>query len=216
MSDFSRFSCFIFDLDGTLLDSTSIWAKVDMDFLGKRGIPNTREYMEEIKLHTFETGAVYTKEKFGLSETVDEIIKEWFDMAYDAYSKDVCVKPYAKQFLSNLKASGKTLAVATSSDEILFKDCLKRNEIFDLFDSITQTKEVLRGKRFPDVYLKAASKSSKKVSDCLVFEDVLSAIQAAKAGGFKVVGVYDESSKDDWEEIKRTADYFIYSYKELL
>jgi len=216
MFDFSQFRCFIFDLDGTLLDSTSVWAKVDMDFLGKRGIPNTKEYMEEIKVHTFESGAVYTKEKYNLPESTEEIIKEWFDMAYEAYAHKVEVKPYARDYLKGLRAQGKCLAVATSSDEILFESCLKRNDIYNCFDSFTQTKEVERGKRFPDVYLRAAEKSGCPVSECIVFEDVLSAVKAAKSGGFRVVGVRDASSAEDWEEIKRTADFYIESYEELL
>ena len=64
MLDLSNCRCIIFDLDGTILDSTQVWAKVDMDFLGRRGIPVSKEYMQEIKTHTFESGSVYTKEKY--------------------------------------------------------------------------------------------------------------------------------------------------------
>ena len=45
MLDLSNCRCIIFDLDGTILDSTQVWAKVDMDFLGRRGIPVSKEYM---------------------------------------------------------------------------------------------------------------------------------------------------------------------------
>ena len=50
MLDLSDCRCIIFDLDGTILDSTQVWAKVDMDFLGRRGIPVSKEYMQEIKI----------------------------------------------------------------------------------------------------------------------------------------------------------------------
>ena len=104
---------------------------------------------------------------------------------------------------------------ATSSDRALFEPCLRRNGIYGLFDAFTQTNEVPRGKKFPDVYMKAAGKAGCSVNECIVFEDVLSAAQGAKSGGFTVVAVYDEASADDWPDICRIADYNIRSYSEL-
>lgn len=54
------------------------------------------------------------------------------------------------------------------------------------------------------------------MNECIVFEDVLSAAQGAKSGGFTVVAVYDEASADDWPDICRIADYNIRSYSELI
>ena len=93
MLDLSNCRCIIFDLDGTILDSTQVWAKVDMDFLGRRGIPVSKEYMQEIKTHTFESGSVYTKEKYNLPESTEEIMKEWYDAACKAYTDKVVLKP---------------------------------------------------------------------------------------------------------------------------
>ena len=99
----------------------------------------------------------------------------------------------------------------------LIKYVLPLNEIiYDFFDAFTQTNEVSRGKKFPDVYMKAAGKAGCSVNECIVFEDVLSAAQGAKSGGFTVVAVYDEASADDWPDICRIADYNIRSYSELM
>ena len=99
MLNLSNYQCIIFDLDGTLLDSTQVWAKGDMDFLGKRGIPVTKEYMQEIKTHTFESGSIYTKQKYNLPESTDEIMKEWYEAALEAYTDKVILKPYVKEFI---------------------------------------------------------------------------------------------------------------------
>ena len=48
--DFGRFRCAIFDLDGTLLNSTDVWAKVDIDFLGKRNIEVPEDFIRKIKI----------------------------------------------------------------------------------------------------------------------------------------------------------------------
>ena len=187
-----------------------------MDFLGRRGIPVSKEYMQEIKTHTFESGSVYTKEKYNLPESTEEIMKEWYDAACKAYTDKVVLKPYAKTFIEQMHNNGFKIVSATSSDRALFEPCLRRNGIYDFFDAFTQTNEVPRGKKFPDVYMKAAGKAGCSVNECIVFEDVLSAAQGAKSGGFTVVAVYDEASADDWPDICRIADYNIRSYSELI
>lgn len=54
--DITKYKCCIFDLDGTLIDSTGVWHRVDIDFLEKRGIAIPDDFIEEIKIHTFESG----------------------------------------------------------------------------------------------------------------------------------------------------------------
>ena len=119
-------------------------------------------------------------------------------------------------FIEQMHNNGLKIVSATSSDRALFEPCLRRNGIYGFFDAFTQTNEVPRGKKFPDVYMKAAGKAGCSVNECIVFEDVLSAAQGAKSGGFTVVAVYDEASADDWPDICRIADYNIRSYSELM
>ena len=166
MLDLSNCRCIIFDLDGTILDSTQVWAKVDMDFLGRRGIPVSKEYMQEIKTHTFESGSVYTKEKYNLPESTEEIMKEWYDAACKAYTDKVVLKPYAKTFIEQMHNNGLKIVSATSSDRALFEPCLRRNGIYGFFDAFTQTNEVPRGKKFPDVYMNCLLYTSPSPRDC--------------------------------------------------
>ncbi|MDO5382994.1 MAG: HAD family phosphatase [Eubacteriales bacterium] len=210
------FSCAIFDLDGTLLNSCHVWEEIDREFLRKRNIPITEEFEREIKLHTFETGSVYVVEKYGLNETPQQVMKEWYDMAIVEYANTIDLKPNAAKYLRQLKNNGIKLSVATSADKVLFEPCLKRNGIYELFDCFTQTSEVKRGKRFPDVYLKAAEKCGCDVDECVVFEDILSAVKSSKSGGFYTVAVYDDISKKDWNKIMQVSDYYVYDYGDIM
>ena len=97
--DFGRFRCAIFDLDGTLLNSTDVWAKVDIDFLGKRNIEVPEDFIRKIKTHNFATGSKYVIERFNLDEKPEDIAKEWFDMAVQAYADDIDLKPEQLIFL---------------------------------------------------------------------------------------------------------------------
>lgn len=211
--DLYKYKYAIFDLDGTLLDSSDVWTKVDEEFLKKRNIPMTEEYAIEIKKHNFESGAVYTVERYNLEEDPKDIVNEWYGMAIKAYREDIMLKPGAFDLLKKMKDLNIKLAVATSSDEVLYKDCLIRNGIYDFFDVFVQTKEVNRGKEFPDVYLEAARRIGAEVKDCLVFEDLYVAINAAKSAGFKTIGVFDKSNLDDIDAIKEASDYYIEQYR---
>ena len=82
---------------------------------------------------------------------------------------------------------------------------LNNNDIHHLFDAITTTNEVSRGKDCPDVYLLAAEKLAVDPSQCIVFEDILPAVLAAKSAGMKVVGVLDQAASDQWDEITKNA-----------
>lgn len=213
--DITKYKCCIFDLDGTLIDSTSVWHKVDIDFLEKRGIAIPEDFIKEIKVHTFESGSKYVVERFGLNEKPEEIIKEWFDMAVYSYDNEIQLKEGVREFLQWIKQQGLQIALATSSDRKLFEKCLKRNDIYDFFDSFTQTSEVARGKSFPDVYEYAALKCGVKKEECIVFEDVLAAVKGAKKGGFFTVAVQDRASVKDEAELKKAADIYIKNYSEL-
>lgn len=216
MLDLNRFKCAIFDLDGTLLDSTKVWEQVDIDFMKNHGLEITDEFVQEIKSHNFETGSVYVVEKYNLKETPKEVMDEWFEMAKDGYANHIGLKPGVHEFLEYLKENLIKMVVATSSDRCLYEDCLKRNGIYDYFEDFTQTNEVQRGKKFPDVYLRAADKAGFKPCECVVFEDIYTAISAAKQGGFYTVAMCDESSDDDKDSIIKISDIFIEDYKSLM
>lgn len=211
-----EFKGVIFDLDGTILDSMWVWEQVDVNFLGKRGIPIPKDYAKEISAMNIKTAAEYTINRFGLQETVDQVVAEWFDMAMKEYAEDVQLKTGAHEYMAYLKAKDVKLAVATSSPKELFLPCLENNEIYEFFDAIVTTMEVPRGKDFPDVYEEAASRISLKPSECMVFEDILKGIKAAKQGGFYVVAVEEEHAVEDREEIRQISDKYIKDFEEMM
>lgn len=212
----SDFHGLIFDLDGTLLDSMSVWDRVDAAFLRRRGIPVPHDYARSIAHLSFPTAAQYTIDRFGLSESVAAITAEWHALAVDAYRGDVPLKPGARTFLSLARAQGKRIAAATSSDTALIGPCLERLGIRDWFETIVTVQEVARGKGFPDIYELAAARLGLSAADCAVFEDILRGVEGAKKGGFYTVGVYDPASDADRAAIAQAADLYIRTWNELI
>lgn len=206
----------IFDMDGTLVDSMWVWSKIDIEFLKKRGIALPSDLKDNIEHLSFMDTAKYFKDRFKLQESIEDIMKEWNDMAFEEYSKNIKLKADADRFLSLLKTAGIKIALATSNSQILLEASLKNNGILQYFDVITTTDEVARGKNFPDIYLLTAKRLGVTSEECIVFEDILPAVMGAKAAGMKVVGVFDEYSEHQKVDIINTADYFINEYKDII
>lgn len=205
---------YIFDLDGTLLDSMHVWEQIDVDFLTRRGFEVPPDYISAICSKSFPEAAAYTIELFALPDSVDDLLKEWHDMAVYAYGHTVSLKPYVREYLTLLKERGVKLSVATSLPAALYEPTLRNNGIWGLFDAICSTDEVSYGKTRPDVFLLAAQKLGSAPADCVVFEDIPQAVQSAKEAGMTVYGVYDEASREHWAWIGKIADGVIRNFKD--
>ena len=215
--NFMDFQCAIFDLDGTLINSTGVWNKVDEDFFNRRNVIMPPEFPQVIKTHTLMSGAVYIKDRLSLPESPEDIVKEWHDAAVYAYHNDLRIKPYVQELLKLLKNSyGYKIGLATSNTHELYDQCLINNGIYDYFDSFTQSDEVERLKGFPDIYEKSAERMGVPKEECIVFEDVYQAVKGARMGNFFTVAVEDSASVDDREEIIKIADVYIKSFRELV
>ncbi|MHC6181444.1 HAD family hydrolase [Clostridium sp. JNZ X4-2] len=206
----------IFDMDGTLLDSMWLWESIDSRYLDKKNIPFTMKLKNAIQNMTFNETAYYLKNKYNLTESIYEIQKEWYYMVLDEYSKNICLKPGARDFLLLLKKKKIKIALATSNYRKIAEISLKKNQIYNLFDFIITTEDTARGKGFPDIYLLAADKLNLAPSDCAVFEDILPAIRVAKSTGMTVIGVHDAYSDYQWKDIMACADMNIFKYTDLI
>lgn len=203
----------IFDLDGTLLDSMGVWDQVDIDFLSRRGIEVPDDYMTKVAAMQFRQIAEYTIARFGLQDTPEELMQEWDDMARVMYSTVVEAKPFACEYLRQLRDSGARLAVATSLPPALREPAMRHVGIFDYFNEIVSVDGAGDvGKDRPDVYLLAASRLGIMPKDCTVFEDLLVGMRSAKSVGMKVWAMHDDSSDLDWSEICELADGVMFDF----
>lgn len=205
----------LFDLDGSLVDSMWMWREIDIEYLGKFGIPLPEQLQSDIEGMSFTETAVYFKERFHLPDSVEQIMDDWNQMAWDKYSHEVPLKNGVRELIAHCIRNGIKLGIATSNSRALVENVINAHELMDAFDSIVTGCEVDKGKPAPDIYLEAARRCGAVPEKCLVFEDIVPGILAGKSAGMKVCAVDDLYSKHQNEEKKRLADYFITDYFEI-
>ena len=206
----------IFDLDGTMVDSMWMWRQIDNEFMAARGLDMTDDLEREIEGMSFQETAEYFVRTYPLTETADELMDIWVNMAIHKYRYDVPMKPGLKEFLCKMKQHGIKMGIATSNARTLLDAVAQAHGLYDYMDAVLTANEVKRGKPAPDVFLAVADKLQLTPADCLVFEDIPQGIRAGLAAGMSVCAVSDEYSHAQDAEKRALANYYIDSYAQVL
>ena len=206
----------IFDMDGTLIDSTGIWHEIDKEFFAKRGMELPKDYAQHIVHLGLTQAAVYTKETYHLKESIQDIMKEWHDMSIDMYKYHVLLKEGALELLKLFKKNGIKMAIATANDEPLYRPCIDRLGIGEYFDEIADVNTAKEGKQSAKIYLDLAKKLGSEPRNTLVLEDMPTCVKTAFKSGFLTVAVYDDASKAYDQEKKNNSYLFVKDFSELI
>lgn len=206
----------LFDLDGTLVDSMWMWREIDVEYLGRFGIPLPEGLQSDIEGMSFSETAQYFKKRFEIPDSIEKMKMDWNDMAWDKYTHQVPFKEGAREFLDYCHTHGIRLGIATSNSRQLVEAVMGVHGVLDYFDGIVTGCDVNKGKPAPDVYLEAARVCKTAPEKCLVFEDIIPGIQAGKAAGMRVCAVEDAYSRHQEEEKRRLSDYYINDYYDIM
>jgi len=185
----------IFDMDGVISDTQKWHSQIESKILLKHGIkikPSeiTRKYSGVKDVDMF-------KELFNQNNVKSKPEKaskeKWKEMQKKAEKKIPPIKG-AKKLIKKLKSKGFKLAVASSSPTSFIQTVLKKLEIKQ-FDTIASSREVKNGKPHPDVFLLAARRLKIKPKECIVIEDGVNGMIAAKKAGMKCIAFSKSKNK---------------------
>lgn len=199
----------IFDIDGVILDSMPIWDKAGEMYLCSLGFQPEPGLAKTMFSMSMGEGAKYLRERYQMDMDEVEIIKGINRTIEDFYAFQVQLKEGVEQFLKGLRQYGIKTVAATTSDRQVFERALKRLNVTGYFERIFTSSETGAGKSKPDIFLAAAEHMGTIPKETWVFEDALYAIRTAKNAGFRTVGVYDDSSLDDMDEIMKISDIYL-------
>src|SRR4029077_12165167 len=210
----SPFSAVIFDLDGVLADSEPWWNQIDAKLLAEHGVSYHGEYHRNVLGVSSRLAVEFFKNAFQISASVEELMRRRGEIATDFFANRVGLFPSAKATLEQLRGMKLHLAVATSSVSASARPFLERTGTDSFFDVILTGDEVQRGKPDPDIYLLTAKKLGMAPEACLVIEDALAGVSAAKAANMRVAAIPDRRFVDP-VEYEKEADYVLGSLSEI-
>jgi HAD superfamily hydrolase (TIGR01509 family) len=207
-------SAVIFDLDGVLADSEPWWSKIDAELLAEYGVTYRGEYHQNVVGVSYRLAVEFYKKAFGLSVATDEMMRRRGEIATEFFANRVDLFPNVKEVLEELRQMKLHLAVATSSVSASARPFLDRHQLTGFFKVIVTGEEVERGKPAPDIYLCAMEKLGIPADACLVVEDALPGVAAAKAASMRVAAIPDRRFVDP-DVYEKKADCVLGSLKEL-
>ena len=204
----------VFDLDGVLADSEPWWNQIDRKLLAERGIDYRGEYHEHVLGVGYRVAVEFYKNAFNIPVSVQELMRRRGEIASDFFANQVELFPAAKTTLELLTEMKLHLALATSSMSASARPFLDRTGIGDFFRVVVTGDEVQRGKPEPDIYLRTVQKLGIASARCLVIEDALAGVAAAKAARMPVAAIPDTRFVDN-RKYDEKADYVLQSLSQI-
>jgi len=205
---------YLFDFDGTLVDSMPTFSSVMLKILDEFNIKYEPDIVKIITPLGYEGTAKYFR-TLGIGLSVEELLKKMNSYASKEYAENIPLKPHVKDALIRLKNKGDSLNILTASPHSMLDVCLKRVGVYDLFTNVWSCDDFALTKANPEIYKLAAKKLGKNTEDIIFLDDNLTALKTAKLSGMKVYGVYDASSIDYAEEIRCIADKYLEDFSNL-
>ena len=203
---------YIFDLDGTLVDSMPTGVGIVLGFLDEKGIPYPDDIVTRLTPLGYKGSAKYIADHLTGGYQVDQIYEYFKAETLRAYGETIPLKAHVKETLERLKAQGCRLNVLTASPQLLTEICMKRLGIYDLFENVWSIDAFGLTKADEEIYLETARRLGVTPQECIMADDNLNVLKTAKKVGMGTVGVYDESSKDVMEEMRRVADKYVIDF----
>lgn len=205
---------YLFDFDGTLVDSMPVYAAMMLGILDEFSVPHDEDIIK-VTTPLGYRGAARLFISLGLDMPEDALVDLMTTRAVDAYTHRVDAKKHVIPVLRALHARGDRLNVLTASPHTMLDPCLMRLGVFDLFDHVWSCEDFGTTKSDPAIYLKAAQRIGQPVGKIWFLDDNPGADRTAKQAGMRVCGVYDASSAEYTKEMKRICDAYIEDFSQI-
>ena len=224
----------IFDMDGTLIDSIGIWNLVDEELIktigngkiddiniGKQRDLKLKEYSKCKDAYLEYCG--FLKEKYNSKKSKEDIKKLRYEIADEYLKNKIDYKPNAEKVLKYLKEKGFILVIASTTNDHTIenykndnKNIINKANLEDIFELIYSKDAVKELKPNPEVHYKILNELNVKPEECLIIEDSLIGVEAAKNANIEVAVIYDKYSDCDRKKINELSQYQFKDFEEML
>lgn len=180
------FNAIIFDMDGVLVDSEPIYKYADSIFYKNLGWNAKEDDLASLTGCSGELIAQRLKKELPEIEYSIDELSQMYDKHIEhtlTTNEDLTLTDGVEKWIKTLKSRGLKIAVGSSSTYEMVHYVLRRFDIEKYFDFVVTSKDVKLTKPHPDIYNKCAEKLQIKPENCLVIEDSLNGLKAAKLAG---------------------------------
>ncbi len=191
MHALAPFSGVIFDMDGTLLDTETVFREIAFDVCGALGFELTETVHQAMVGTSHEATNQILVEAYGVSFPCALFEEQCRALMRERMAAAVPVKSGVREMLAELKGRGIPAAVATSSRSPHAQRHLGTAGLLDLFAAVVTRNDVTNPKPHPEPYLTAAARLGLSPEACLAIEDSHAGVRAAHAAGMQTVMVPD-------------------------
>lgn len=204
----------IFDVDGTLIDSTDLWIDAPSDYLASIGLKSSYN-LRDMYMKSGYMGICYHLEKefpdLGGHRKINEEISKFLIPRYS--SGEIKEISGAKEFLEYLASSRYRCVLFSANYRFLIEPALEKLGILNFFPDRFFPTEYNENKHNYSSYVDLGSRLKVSGEECVMFEDSLSSLKNAKKFGMRTVGVSKE--EDVRRELSSCSDFTISSYKDI-
>jgi HAD superfamily hydrolase (TIGR01509 family) len=191
----------IFDMDGVLVDSESVWDDVRMRFVKEKGGTWHDGAQRDMMGMSSVEWSRYVRDRLGVDMDPEEISREVADRVADTYREKLPLLPGAVEAVKSLAAEW-PLGLASSSNRHVIDLVLELAGIGDDFKVTVSSEEVGGGKPAPDVYLETAKRLDVDPADCVAIEDSTNGIRSAHSAGMAVIAVPNQDFPPEPEALE--------------
>lgn len=205
----AKFKALLFDLDGTLVDSEHFHFSTWNELLAESDVQ--LEYDDFLKNYAGippAGNAVRIKELYDISISLDELTSRKEDLNVERLKTSVIeLMPFVQGSLDYFVKKGLVMALVTASKRADVDEMLKNNGLARYLNVLVTRSDVERSKPDPESYLLAVEKVGFRKEECLVFEDTLNGLRAAKAAG--LVCYIIQANKEDHGKLSAADKIFL-------
>jgi HAD superfamily hydrolase (TIGR01509 family) len=194
----------IFDLDGVLIDSETMWDDARRSLVEEQGGTWRASATRDMMGMSSREWSVYLRERLGVDVEPEEISSRVADDVAQRYRAQLPLLPGARGAVHRL-ASAWPLGLASSSNRTIIEEFLDASGLRSSFAVTVSSEEVARGKPAPDVYLAAAAGLRAEPDRCVAIEDSTNGLAAAAAARMTVIAVPNQHFPPSADALSRAA-----------